>query len=131
MSCCGPNSIYQRMRHLIHAVSKAYCSQRRRSKVQVVLLQYSFRCSSKDHYRSDQSKEEILFFSIGISDTVSLIHKNSKHIPVEERASVYTKTLINIRQAQLFNVYTATCFELLADRVNRCCVHVGIPLCLH
>ena len=38
-----------------------------------------------------------------------------------------------------FIVYEATCFELfkrsssglLADRVNRCCVHVGIPICLH
>jgi len=43
----------------------------------------------------------------------------------------YTKTSINIRQVQLFNVYEATRFKLfersssglLADRVNRCCVH--------
>ena len=39
----------------------------------------------------------------------------------------------------LFYVYKATCFDLfkwpspglLADRVNICCVHVGIPMCLH
>ena len=43
----------------------------------------------------------------------------------------YTKTSINIHQAQLFNVYEATCFNLfkrsssglLADRLNSCCVH--------
>jgi len=51
----------------------------------------------------------------------------------------YIKTLINNVKHNYFNVYDATCFDLfkwsssclLADRVNRCCVHIGIPMCLH
>jgi len=50
----------------------------------------------------------------------------------------YTKTLINIRQAQLFYCIQGYMFRpfkrsslgLLTFRVNRCCEHVGIPVCL-
>jgi len=34
-------------------------------------------------------------FSIGISDIISLIHKNGKYIPVEERASVCCLNLMD------------------------------------
>jgi len=50
-----------------------------------------------------------------------------------------TRTLINIRQAKLFyciqdymfRPFKRSSSDLLTDRVNRCCVHVGIAIGLH
>jgi hypothetical protein len=52
----------------------------------------------------------------------------------------FSKKLNNIRQAQLFIYYcAATCFDLfnrsssglVTLRVNKCYVHIGIPVCSH
>jgi len=50
----------------------------------------------------------------------------------------YTKTLINICQhnyfiiqGYMFRPFKLSSLGLLIDWVNRCCVHVGIPMCLH
>ena len=56
----------------------------------------------------------------------------------DKASTLYTKTLID-KSSTTVLLYEATCFELfkwsssglLTDPVNRYCVNVGIPICLH